>query len=94
MHKIFKLCGSPSDDCWKKLHLPRVTVFGPAQHCRGCIEDAFKELPPVAVRLMEVLLSVDPSQRGTASLALRNEVLPILYLMSEGTNSRYSEVLL
>lgn len=37
--------------------------------------DTFKELPPVAIGLIEMLLSVDPSQRGTAALVLNNEVL-------------------
>ncbi|XP_031381590.1 probable serine/threonine-protein kinase At1g54610 [Punica granatum] len=73
LHKIFKLCGSPSDDYWRKLHLPHSAVFRPPQHYRRCITDIFKELPPVAIGLIETLLSVDPSQRGTATLALRNE---------------------
>ncbi|KAK4766506.1 hypothetical protein SAY87_008148 [Trapa incisa] len=73
LHKIFRLCGSPSDDYWKKLHLPHAAVFMPPRHYRRCIKDTFKELPPAAVGLMEELLSVDPWRRGTASLALSNE---------------------
>ncbi|KAK4784320.1 hypothetical protein SAY86_018688 [Trapa natans] len=73
LHKIFKLCGSPSEDYWRKLHLSHAAIFKPPQHYRRCIVDTFKELPPVAIRLIERLLSLDPSQRGTAILALNNE---------------------
>ncbi|KAK4743394.1 hypothetical protein SAY87_001395 [Trapa incisa] len=73
LHKIFKLCGSPSDDYWRNLHLSHAAVFRLPQHYRKCIMDTFKELPPVAIGLIEKLLSVDPSHRGTAALALNNE---------------------
>ncbi|KAK4799012.1 hypothetical protein SAY86_024377 [Trapa natans] len=73
LHKIFRLCGSPSDVYWKKLHLPHEPVFRPPRQYQRCIKETFKELSPGAVGLMEKLLSVDPSQRGTASLALSNE---------------------
>ncbi|CAI0431593.1 unnamed protein product [Linum tenue] len=32
LHKIFKLCGSPPDEYWKKSKLPHSTLFKPQQH--------------------------------------------------------------
>lgn len=74
MHKIFKLCGSPSEDYWNKSKLPHSTVFKPAQPYRKRIAETFKDLPDVTIRLMEMLLTVDPSDRGTADRALKSEV--------------------
>ncbi|MED6154978.1 hypothetical protein PIB30_001119 [Stylosanthes scabra] len=73
LHKIFKLCGSPSEDYWRKLRLPHSTVFRPPHHYRRCITDTFKECPSAAVRLIETLLSVDPAHRGTAAAALKSD---------------------
>ncbi|KAJ0918578.1 putative protein-serine/threonine kinase CMGC-CDK-CRK7-CDK9 family [Helianthus annuus] len=73
LHKIFKLCGSPSEDYWRKSKLRHSTVFKPTQPYRQRIEETFKDVPFVAIRLMETLLAVDPSQRGTASSALESE---------------------
>lgn len=74
MHKIFKICGSPSEDYWRKEKLPHSTVFKPLQPYRRRITEAFKDLPPTAVGLMETLLSIDPAQRGTAASALESDV--------------------
>lgn len=38
------------------------------------MEETFKEYPSAAVRLIETLLSVDPTLRGTAATTLKNEV--------------------
>lgn len=75
LHKIFKLCGSPSEDYWRKSKLPHSPVFKPIQPYRRRIVETFKDLPGAAVGLMEILLSIDPSDRGTASRALNSEVL-------------------
>lgn len=74
LHKIFKLCGSPSEDYWKKSKLPHSPVFKPIQPYRRRIADTFKDRHDAAVKLMEILLSVDPSDRGTAASALESEV--------------------
>ncbi|KAK2976314.1 hypothetical protein RJ640_029218 [Escallonia rubra] len=74
LHKIFKLCGSPSEDYWRKLKLPKSTVFKPAQPYKRRLEETFKDLPPAAVRLMETLLAVDPAYRGTAAFALKSQL--------------------
>ncbi|CAL9770439.1 unnamed protein product [Musa acuminata subsp. burmannicoides] len=73
LHKIFKLCGSPSEDYWKKSRLPHATIFKPQQPYRRCVADTFKDFPSAALALIEVLLSVDPADRGTAASALKNE---------------------
>lgn len=77
MHKIFKLCGSPNDDYWKKNKLTQVTLFKPHQPYESCLLETFKELPKTAVTLIETLLSVEPNKRGTATSALASEVLII-----------------
>lgn len=73
LHKIFKLCGSPSEDYWRKSKLPHATIFKPQQPYRRCVADTFKEFPAPALGLMETLLSIDPADRGSASSALRSE---------------------
>ncbi|KAF9590025.1 hypothetical protein IFM89_030175 [Coptis chinensis] len=73
LHKIFKLCGSPSEDYWRKSKLPHATIFKPQQPYRRCVADTFKEFPAAALGLMEMLLSIDPADRGTADSALKSE---------------------
>lgn len=75
MHKIFKLCGSPPENYWKKLQLPHSTGFKTAQPYRRCIGGMLKDFPPSAVALVDKLLSIDPAHRGTAAAALKSEVL-------------------
>lgn len=73
LHRIFKLCGSPSEDYWKKTKLPHSTAFKPVHPYKRRILEAFREFPLAAVGLIETLLAVEPEQRGTASLALKSE---------------------
>ncbi|KAG5545273.1 hypothetical protein RHGRI_017661 [Rhododendron griersonianum] len=84
LHKILELCGSPSEDYWRKSKLPHSTVFKPLQpYKQRLVEtfkdfpkrlaETFKDFPPLAVRLMETLLSVDPENWGTAASALKSE---------------------
>ncbi|KAJ7981745.1 Kinase superfamily protein [Quillaja saponaria] len=73
LHKIFKLCGSPSDDYWRKSKLPHATIFKPQQPYRRCVAEIFKDFPAPALALLETLLSIDPVDRGTASSALKTE---------------------
>ncbi|RZB76847.1 putative serine/threonine-protein kinase isoform B [Glycine soja] len=73
LHRIFKLCGSPSEDYWRKLRTPHSTVFRPPHHYRQCVAETFKECPSAATRLIETLLSLDPTLRGTATTALKSE---------------------
>ncbi|XP_042013151.1 protein IMPAIRED IN BABA-INDUCED STERILITY 1-like [Salvia splendens] len=73
LHKIFKLCGSPPDDYWKKSKLPHATLFKPQHPYKSSLWQTFKDLPESAVSLVETLLSVEPHKRGTAASALASE---------------------
>ncbi|KAK1302981.1 putative serine/threonine-protein kinase [Acorus calamus] len=73
LHKIFKLCGSPSEDYWRKSKLPNATIFKPQQPYKRLVAETFKDFPPSALGLVEVLLSIDPTNRGTAAFALDSE---------------------
>ncbi|XP_072998272.1 probable serine/threonine-protein kinase At1g54610 [Typha latifolia] len=73
LHKIFKLCGSPSDEYWKKSKLPHATIFKPQQPYKRCIKETFKDFPPPSLPLIETLLAIDPAERQTATAALRSE---------------------
>ncbi|KAL1566347.1 Protein IMPAIRED IN BABA-INDUCED STERILITY 1 [Salvia divinorum] len=73
LHKIFKLCGSPPDDYWKKSKLPHATLFKPQHPYKSSMWETFKDLPESAVSLVETLLSVEPHKRGTATSALASE---------------------
>ncbi|KAK1273662.1 putative serine/threonine-protein kinase [Acorus gramineus] len=74
LHKIFKLCGSPPDDYWKKSKLPHATIFKPQNPYQSCLQETCEDLPETAVSLIETLLSVEPCKRGTTSSALASEV--------------------
>ncbi|XP_010030365.2 protein IMPAIRED IN BABA-INDUCED STERILITY 1 isoform X1 [Eucalyptus grandis] len=73
LHKIFKLCGSPPDDYWKKSRLPHATLFKPQNPYDSCLRETFANMPAAAVDLIETLLSVEPHKRGNASSALAAE---------------------
>ncbi|XP_072970266.1 probable serine/threonine-protein kinase At1g09600 [Typha angustifolia] len=73
LHKIFKLCGSPSDEYWRKSKLPHATIFKPQHQYRRCVAETFKDFPPSALALLDSLLAIEPAARGTASSALQSE---------------------
>ncbi|KAL1214253.1 putative serine/threonine-protein kinase [Cardamine amara subsp. amara] len=73
LHKIFKLCGSPSEEYWKRSKLPHATIFKPQQPYKRCIAETFKSLPSSALSLVEALLAVEPDARGTTDSALQSE---------------------
>ncbi|KAJ6410479.1 hypothetical protein OIU84_007262 [Salix udensis] len=73
LHKIFKLCGSPSEEYWKKSKLPNATLFKPQQPYKRCVVETFKDFPTSSLPLIETLLSVDPDDRVTATAALNSE---------------------
>lgn len=74
LHKIYKLCGSPSKDYWKKLHLKQSTSMKPPPSYERCLRERYNDIPHSAVDLMDTLLSIDPAGRGTAASALGSEV--------------------
>ncbi|CAH8252758.1 unnamed protein product [Arabidopsis lyrata] len=73
LHKIFKLCGSPPEDYWKKSKLPHAMLFKPQQHYDGCLRETLKDLSDADIHLIETLLSIQPHKRGTASTALGSQ---------------------
>uniref|UniRef100_A0AA96SIC1 [RNA-polymerase]-subunit kinase n=1 Tax=Phyllostachys edulis TaxID=38705 RepID=A0AA96SIC1_PHYED len=73
LHKIFKLCGSPSEEFWANLKLSRATIFKPQHPYRRCVNDVYKDFPPSALALLDRLLAVEPENRGTTASALESE---------------------
>ncbi|OAY42176.1 probable serine/threonine-protein kinase At1g54610 [Manihot esculenta] len=73
LHKIYKLCGSPSDEYWKTSKLPNATLFRPREPYKRCIRETFKDFPLSSLPLIETLLAFDPAERQTATAALRSE---------------------
>ncbi|KAH6769784.1 Protein kinase superfamily protein [Perilla frutescens var. hirtella] len=73
LHRIFKLCGSPTEEYWKKSKLPHATIFKPQQSYKRCIRETFKDFPQSALSLIDTLLAIDPSERQTATAALKSE---------------------
>uniref|UniRef100_A0A1J3JLZ8 Putative serine/threonine-protein kinase n=1 Tax=Noccaea caerulescens TaxID=107243 RepID=A0A1J3JLZ8_NOCCA len=73
LHKIFKLCGSPTEDYWRKLKLPPSAAFRPALPYGRRVAEMFKDLPLNVLSLLEALLSIDPDRRGSAARALESE---------------------
>ncbi|KAG8093037.1 hypothetical protein GUJ93_ZPchr0012g21072 [Zizania palustris] len=73
IHKIFKLCGSPADDYWRRARMSHAAVFRPQQPYESRLRDTFRSMPDASFRLLSTLLSVEPSARGTASSALASE---------------------
>ncbi|KAI3505737.1 hypothetical protein L1887_27938 [Cichorium endivia] len=73
LHKIFKLCGSPSEEYWKRSKLPHATIFKPQQSYKRCIYETFKNFPPSSLPLIDTLLAIDPVDRLTATVALNSE---------------------
>ncbi|KAM7470311.1 hypothetical protein LguiA_008494 [Lonicera macranthoides] len=73
LHKIFKLCGSPSEEYWKKSKLPHATIFKPQHSYKRCVAETLKGLPSSALSLLDTLLAIEPEVRGTTSSALQSE---------------------
>ncbi|KAE8687416.1 putative serine/threonine-protein kinase [Hibiscus syriacus] len=76
LHKIFKLCGSPSEEYWKRSKLPHATIFKPQRPYNRSIRETFKDFPASTLAFLEVLLATEPELRGTASSALQSEYRP------------------
>ncbi|XP_009627812.1 probable serine/threonine-protein kinase At1g54610 [Nicotiana tomentosiformis] len=71
LHKIFKLCGTPTEDYWRKTKLS--TTFRPPYTYSSNKKEAFRHFPLSSWRLLNVLLALDPANRGSASSALQDE---------------------
>ncbi|KAL0732281.1 hypothetical protein Bca4012_008490 [Brassica carinata] len=73
LHKIFKLCGSPSESYWRKHDLPSSAGFRSRAPYRRKLSEMFKDFPTSVLLLLETLLSIDPDHRSTADSALESE---------------------
>ncbi|KAM0976342.1 hypothetical protein FF1_019317 [Malus domestica] len=71
LHKIFKLCGLPGEDYWKKMKLP--TSFRPPQHYKPSYEEFFRDFSRSSFDLLTTLLALDPASRGSAASALQSQ---------------------
>lgn len=78
LHKIFKLCGTPEVDYWKKYKLPHATLFKPQQQYKRCIVETFKNFPASSFSLIDTLVAIDPTTRQTATAALGSEVCSLI----------------
>lgn len=87
MHKIFKLCGTPSEDYWEKIKFAH-PAFKPYERC---LAEKFKDAPPSTLSLLETLLSIDPDKRGTATDALNSEVNTTLSILNPFKMNCYME---
>ncbi|KAH7295732.1 hypothetical protein KP509_27G063100 [Ceratopteris richardii] len=72
LHKIFKLCGSPPEDYWNKYRLPQATTFKRQHPYKRMLTETYKQLPQTALDLLDVLLAIDPQDRGSAASALQS----------------------
>nr|CAB3466287.1 unnamed protein product [Digitaria exilis] len=74
IHKIFKLCGSPPEEFWRRSGLAHAAVFRPQHPYPSRLREAFtageSAMPDHAFRLLATLLALDPAGRGTAAAAL------------------------
>ncbi|ESQ36561.1 hypothetical protein EUTSA_v10006913mg [Eutrema salsugineum] len=73
LHKIFKLCGSPTENYWRKQKLPSSAGFKTAIPYRRRLSEMFKDFPASVLSLLETLLSIDPDHRSSANCALESE---------------------
>lgn len=72
LHIIFKLCGTPPDDFFKRMKV--FISLKPSQIYKSSLREKCKNFPSSAVELLNILLALDPCLRGSASSALDSEV--------------------
>ncbi|KAL0920855.1 hypothetical protein M5K25_007870 [Dendrobium thyrsiflorum] len=73
LHRIFKLCGSPTEDYWRNYKFPNASSYRSRHQYQSSMRETLKDFPLPAIRLIEKLLSLDPADRGTAADALNSE---------------------
>ncbi|KAL7094166.1 hypothetical protein ACP275_11G084800 [Erythranthe tilingii] len=77
LHRIFKLCGSPLEEYWKKWKLPHATISKSQQSYKRCIKETFKDFPSSSLPLIVTLLAIDPIDRLIVSSLQRSLMLVI-----------------
>ncbi|XP_010546634.1 PREDICTED: probable serine/threonine-protein kinase At1g54610 [Tarenaya hassleriana] len=75
LHRIYKLCGSPSEEYWRKLKFPshHKNVYKPREPYKRRIRDVFKDFSAESLSLLDTLLAFDPAERQTASDSLMSD---------------------
>ncbi|WOH09689.1 hypothetical protein DCAR_0729147 [Daucus carota subsp. sativus] len=73
LHKIFRLCGTPTEEYWRRYKLPLATMFKPQHRYESMLRERCKEFPETSQHLIESFLSIEPHKRGTATAALNSE---------------------
>lgn len=77
LHRIYKLCGSPSEDYWKKIRFPSTHKHAhhkPLPQYKRKLREVYKDFSPGALSLLDTLLALDPAERQTATDALMSDV--------------------
>lgn len=77
LHRIYKLCGSPSEEYWKKIRLPSTHKHAhhkPLPQYKRRIREVYKDFSPEALSLLDTLLALDPAERQTATDVLMSDV--------------------
>lgn len=82
MHKIFKLCGSPSEEFWETTKFPQATSYRPQHPYKRVLLETFKNLPSSSLALLDKLLSVEPEKRCSASSTLLSEVVAFFFFIN------------
>lgn len=72
LHRIFRLCGTPADDYYRRLKLS--TSLKPPKAYKSTLRETFRDFPSSSVGLLNILLAMEPAHRGSAASALQNEV--------------------
>ncbi|CAI9778007.1 unnamed protein product [Fraxinus pennsylvanica] len=100
-HKIFKLCGTPPDDYYKRLKLS--TALKPPQTYKSCLRETFRNFPAYSLGLLSILLSLDPAFRGSAASALQHDFfhtsplpcdisgLPVIYIEDDDQDQTFEK---
>ena len=73
LHKIFKMCGTPTEEYWTKTRHPLAAMFRPQCTYESSLRERCKELPKSVVDLLGELLCVEPEKRASANFALQAE---------------------
>ncbi|AAF27011.1 putative cyclin-dependent protein kinase [Arabidopsis thaliana] len=76
LHRIYKLCGSPSEEYWKKIRLPSTHKHAhhkPLPQYKRRIREVYKDFSPEALSLLDTLLALDPAERQTATDVLMSD---------------------
>uniref|UniRef100_A0A1J3E1Z9 Putative serine/threonine-protein kinase n=1 Tax=Noccaea caerulescens TaxID=107243 RepID=A0A1J3E1Z9_NOCCA len=73
--RIHKLCGSYSEECWRKIKLPSThkPSFAKMPQYKRRVREVYKDFSPEALSLLDTLLALDPAERKTATDALRSD---------------------